>query len=81
MDEPTSGLEEASRRALEDLGRALARDGVPVVWVTHDLAQAARLADRVVVVEAGRIAATGPPRDGAIGRHLGTDRRGRCAAG
>lgn len=80
MDEPTSALEEASRRGLEDLARALADDGVPVVWVTHDLDQAGRLADRVAVVEDGRVAATGSPRDRAIERRLG-GRRGTGAAG
>jgi putative ABC transport system ATP-binding protein len=56
MDEVTSSLDPAARRALEDLARSLARDGIPVVWVTHDLAQARRLADATLVVVNGHIA-------------------------
>jgi ABC-type molybdate transport system ATPase subunit len=33
--------------------------GIPVVWVTHDLAQARRLADHIVVVRDGRVAYAG----------------------
>ena len=57
MDEPTSALDGDARLALERLARELAGDGVPVVWVTHDLEQADRLADRVLVMEAGRLRA------------------------
>jgi putative ABC transport system ATP-binding protein len=64
MDEPTSALDETASRALEHLGRTLADAGVPVIWVTHDLDQARRLADCVVTLEAGRITgvAAAPPR-------------------
>ena len=66
MDEPTSALDGDARDALERLARELAGDGVPVVWVTHDLAQAARLATWVVRLEAGRVRSSGPPGgDGA----------------
>lgn len=44
MDEPTSSLDPENRLAIEDLAIALARDGLPLIWVTHDLAQADRLA-------------------------------------
>jgi putative ABC transport system ATP-binding protein len=59
MDEATSSVDARSRRALEDMTRALAHGGVPVVWVTHDLAQARRLADHVMVLKAGRVEFTG----------------------
>ncbi len=55
MDEPTSALDPASRRGLEDLARSLADEGVPMLWVTHDLAQADRLADDVLVLIGGRL--------------------------
>jgi len=55
MDEPTSSVDARSRHALEDMTRALADDGVPILWVTHDLAQARRLADSVLVLAGGRI--------------------------
>lgn len=54
LDEPTSSLDEASREIVERTGRRLADDGVPLVWVTHDMAQAERIADHMVLVEGGR---------------------------
>ena len=56
MDEVTSSVDPAARRALEGLARSLARDGTPVVWVTHDLAQARRLADTLLVMVDGHLA-------------------------
>lgn len=55
MDEVTSSLDPPARLALERLTRDFARDGVGVVWVTHDMLQVDRLADRVIVVVAGRV--------------------------
>ena len=55
MDEVTSSVDPSATRALEDLAAGLATDGVPVLWVTHDLAQMRRLADNVLVVIAGKI--------------------------
>jgi putative ABC transport system ATP-binding protein len=55
MDEPTSSLDGAAVSRLERLGRKLADDGTPVVWVTHDLGQMARIADRVAVLVAGSL--------------------------
>jgi putative ABC transport system ATP-binding protein len=59
-DEPTSALDGAATRRLEDLARGLAADGLPVLWVTHDLAQVGRLADHLVVLRAGRVTWCGP---------------------
>lgn len=56
MDEVTSSLDPGARRALEDLARSLADGGIPIVWVTHDLAQARRLADAMLVIVRGHIA-------------------------
>jgi putative ABC transport system ATP-binding protein len=56
MDEVTSSLDPSARRGLEGLARDLAGDGIPVVWVTHDLAQARRLAAETIVVVDGHIA-------------------------
>jgi len=56
MDEPTSSLDPAMSRTLERLAARLATDGVPVLWVTHDLAQAERIAHRKVVLVGGRLA-------------------------
>jgi putative ABC transport system ATP-binding protein len=70
MDEPTSALDETARGALEALARELADGGVPVIWVTHDLAQARRLGDWAIVLEAGRVAAIGAPDDAAVAERL-----------
>jgi putative ABC transport system ATP-binding protein len=56
MDEPTSALDGAASRVLEGLAQELASGGVPVVWVTHDLAQAERVGTDQIVLAAGRIA-------------------------
>ena len=61
LDEPTSALDEGARAAVEDALESLrTRLGVSVVVVTHDPAQAERLADWAVRIEAGRAAAQGP---------------------
>lgn len=57
LDEPTSALDETARDAVEDaLGRLRRELGISLVVVTHDPAQAQRLADRVLRLEAGRLA-------------------------
>jgi putative ABC transport system ATP-binding protein len=56
MDEPTSALDPESRHHLEATARRLATQGTPMIWVTHDLDQAERLADHRLVVVKGRIA-------------------------
>lgn len=57
MDEPTSALDHEATLVLEDLARALVAGErpVPIVWVTHDLSQVERIADRRLVVDAGRV--------------------------
>lgn len=62
LDEPTSALDDASKHGVEMLLHEIVRDQkLTCVMVTHDVAQAVRLADRALVMEAGRIA-----RQGAI---------------
>jgi putative ABC transport system ATP-binding protein len=59
MDEPTSALDGEATRVIEGLARRLAvEDGVPIVLVTHDRAQAARLGDRIVDLREGSVLAT-----------------------
>jgi putative ABC transport system ATP-binding protein len=60
MDEVTSSVDPGARLALEDLARHCAGAGVHVLWVTHDLGQARRVSDHVIVVLAGRIAHAAP---------------------
>lgn len=65
-DEATSALDATATRRLEGLARTLADEGMPVLWVTHDLAQARRLADHLVVTRQGRISWAGPADDPAV---------------
>ncbi|HOB13675.1 MAG TPA: ABC transporter ATP-binding protein [Novosphingobium sp.] len=60
-DEPLANLDLAHQLALLARLRALAGQGAGVVLVMHDLAQAMNHADRVVVLDSGRVAADGPP--------------------
>jgi putative ABC transport system ATP-binding protein len=61
LDEPTSALDAATRDAVEStLLDLLERLEISVIFVTHDLAQARRMADWVVRMEAGRAVAEGP---------------------
>ena len=61
LDEPTSALDEASKREVETSIQGIIRDqGLTCVLVTHDTAQAVRLAGRALLLEAGRIVRSGP---------------------
>jgi ABC-2 type transport system ATP-binding protein len=61
LDEPTAGLDPQARRATWELVEQLANDGVSVVLTTHYMEEAERLARRVVVVDHGRVIASGSP--------------------
>jgi len=64
MDEPFGGLDPVTRAELGRAYRALhERIGLTTVMVTHDLAEALLLADRVVVLAGGRILADLPPKE------------------
>ncbi len=62
LDEPTAALDLGHQEAVLRLATARAAAGTAVVVVLHDLGIAAAYADRVAVLESGRIAADGPPR-------------------
>lgn len=60
LDEPTSALDEKAKQEVESLIHSIVRsENLACVMVTHDMAQAARLADRALVMEHGRIARAG----------------------
>jgi ABC-2 type transport system ATP-binding protein len=61
LDEPTTGLDPRSRRTMWSIIRALAADGITIFLTTHYLEEADRLADRVAVLDRGRIVAEGTP--------------------
>jgi molybdate transport system ATP-binding protein len=61
LDEPYSALDRERRAELVALERAAVRDlGIPAIHVTHAIAEARALADQVIVIEAGKVAARGP---------------------
>ncbi len=62
LDEPTAALDLGHQEAVLHLAASRAQTGTAVVVVLHDLGIAAAYADRVAVLESGRIAADGPPR-------------------
>jgi ABC-type polar amino acid transport system ATPase subunit len=61
MDEPTASLDPARRGELASTLRDIARQGRTVVVATHDSDFARGCADRVVIIEDGRVAREGPP--------------------
>jgi putative ABC transport system ATP-binding protein len=61
MDEPTSALDENAKLGVESLIREVIRDNhLTCIIVTHDTAQAARMADAALVFAAGRAVRKGP---------------------
>jgi putative ABC transport system ATP-binding protein len=64
LDEPTSALDEISARRIEDLVLDIIHERrMTCVIVTHDTAQAHRMADRTMILEAGRLTAVGATKE------------------
>ncbi|MDA4890220.1 ATP-binding cassette domain-containing protein [Streptomyces sp. MS2A] len=63
LDEPTTGLDPASRNRIWDAVRALKADGTTVLLTTQYLDEADRLADDIALVDRGRVAHTGSPAE------------------
>ena len=63
LDEPTAGLDVASRVMLHDLMRELQSGGTTILLATHDMAEATEMASRVAILLRGRIAAIGTPME------------------
>ena len=63
LDEPTASLDLRHQLLTLDTARNFARAGGGVIAILHDLNLAALYADKIIVVSAGRIAASGTPRD------------------
>jgi daunorubicin resistance ABC transporter ATP-binding subunit len=61
LDEPTTGLDPRSRRELWDLAGEQVADGATVLLTTQDMEEADRLASEVVVLDRGKVIATGSP--------------------
>src|SRR5918999_2569075 len=63
LDEPTTGLDPQSRRQVWDLVEQLKAAGRTILLTTHYMDEAERLADRVAIVDRGRVIALGTPRE------------------
>lgn len=74
VDEPTAGMDPQIRRAVWDLLEELRADGVTVVLTTHYLEEAERLADRVHILDRGRLVASGSPLELTRGGTVATIR-------
>lgn len=71
LDEPTAGLDVATRLALHELMKELRAGGTTIILSTHDMAEAETMADRVAILLHGSLAAAGTPRElTAAGRGL-----------
>jgi ABC-2 type transport system ATP-binding protein len=75
LDEPTAGVDPQGRLAIRTVVTELRAAGVCVVLTTHELEEAERLADRIVIIDCGRVVAAGTPAE------LTTSGRGGAGAG
>jgi tungstate transport system ATP-binding protein len=64
LDEPFSALDSPTRaRLIDDLGRILPENGVTTIFITHDLAEARKLGDRLAIFLDGKLMQTGAPHE------------------
>ncbi len=63
LDEPLAGLSSAEAATMADLIRTLPASGITVVLVEHNLGEVLRVADRIVVLDAGKVLAEGAPKE------------------
>ncbi len=74
LDEPTAGVDPEGRLIVRDLIAEQKRRGLCVILTTHELTEAERLADRVVIIDHGRVLAEGSPAELAAGTTDGSIR-------
>jgi ABC-2 type transport system ATP-binding protein len=63
LDEPTAGLDAQARLLVWDMIDALRRDGVSILLTTHLMDEAEQLADDLVIIDHGRVVASGTPTE------------------
>jgi ABC-2 type transport system ATP-binding protein len=63
LDEPTAGLDVASRVELHELMRELQTTGTTIILATHDMAEAEEMSDRVAILLKGQLATIGTPME------------------
>ena len=61
LDEPTAGLDVTSARTVRELVRQLGEEGGTVIYSTHQLADAQRVCNRIVIIHNGEVRADGTP--------------------
>jgi ABC-2 type transport system ATP-binding protein len=74
LDEPTAGVDPEGRLVVRDIIAAQRDRGICVILTTHELAEAERLADHVVIIDHGRVLAEGSPAELASGTADGSIR-------
>jgi lipooligosaccharide transport system ATP-binding protein len=72
LDEPTTGLDPQARLAVWRTLERLRRQGVTLLLTTHYMEEAARLCDRLLIMDEGRIVAEGDPA-GVVAEHVGRE--------
>jgi ABC-2 type transport system ATP-binding protein len=63
LDEPTSGVDVGGRQLIREIIRDLRQSGVTLLVTTHDLEEAERIADRIVIVDRGKVVGSGTPAE------------------
>jgi ABC-2 type transport system ATP-binding protein len=70
LDEPTAGMDVEARAATRELLASLRADGVTILLTSHDLTDVERLADRIAILDRGRLVALGSASELAGGRRV-----------
>jgi ABC-2 type transport system ATP-binding protein len=79
LDEPTAGFDPAARREFHDLVHRLADSDTTILLTTHDLDEAEKLADRILILAGGRIIASGSADE--LARRISADAEVRWSQG
>jgi len=81
LDEPAAGLDDTGRKALVVRLRGLVAHGTAVLLVDHDMRLVLEVCDRVIVLDAGRVIAEGPPADVRVDARVVAAYLGRSTGG
>jgi lipooligosaccharide transport system ATP-binding protein len=73
LDEPTTGLDPQSRHQVWERLEELRADGLSILLTTHNMDEASRLCDRLIIMDGGRLLVEGKPAElvlSHVGRHI-----------
>jgi len=59
MDEPTTGLDPQSRIAIRELTKELNKQGMTIIYTTHDMEEAEKICDRILIMDGGKVIGSG----------------------